>query len=421
MANRDMSADVVIVGSGIAGGALAAVLARANLDVLLLEKSETYADRVRGEAVVQWGVAEAERLGLLPALLDAGGHFVRRSIGYDEIAPVEEVEAAPLDMDQFLPGVPGILAIAHPRHCQALMDAAAAAGANVRRGVRIESATAGAAPRVTFEAGGETLDVRARIIVGADGRPSAMREALGVPLEMTPPRNRMAGLLIEGADDWDAGVWVLGAEGDLCFAVFPQGGGRARLYGWWPVAQGHRFTGADGVSEFLAAFNLACCPASRILASARPAGPLLSFLNNETWTATPFVDGAVLIGDAAGWTDPLIGCGLSSAYRDARVVSEILLASDNWSPTAFAPYAEERAERLRRLRFVSDLTTGFFCEFGEVGRSRRRRFAEQSPTEPALLSHLIANLVGPESQPAEIYTPAHRAWVLDAGSGSAAQ
>jgi NADPH-dependent 2,4-dienoyl-CoA reductase/sulfur reductase-like enzyme len=48
--------DVVIVGAGIAGGALATALARSGVSVLLLEKTRLHHDRVRGESMVPWGV-----------------------------------------------------------------------------------------------------------------------------------------------------------------------------------------------------------------------------------------------------------------------------------------------------------------------------------------------------------------------------
>ena len=192
------------------------------------------------------------------------------------------------------------------------------------------------------------------------------------------------------------------------------GRGRARLYGFWAVADRGRFIGADAAKQMLFAFHLSCCPPSRAIFEAREAGPLLSFLNNETWSETPFVEGGVLVGDAGGWTDPLIGCGLSSAYRDARMVSEILTSSRDWSAARFVPYAEDRNERLRRLRCVADITLGLYCEFGELGRSRRKRFFEESLTNPVFVSHVIANLAGPENQPAEAFTPAHREVVLGA-------
>ena len=70
--------DAVIVGGGIAGNALATVLARAGKSVLVLERSSVYRDRVRGEYVQPWGVAEAIRLGLHEVLVDAGGvHHTR--------------------------------------------------------------------------------------------------------------------------------------------------------------------------------------------------------------------------------------------------------------------------------------------------------------------------------------------------------
>jgi len=404
--------DVVVVGAGIAGSALATVLARAGRDVLLLEKSETFTDHVRGEAMVQWGAKEAQTLGLHDALIVAGAHYIPRGVGYDELAPAEAVESAPMDMAQFVPGVPGILAIGHPQHCQALFDQAVAAGARVRRGISLVSVEGGAAPRLVYEVGGAQFTARTRLIVGADGRASEVREALGIPLTLGAPRTLLSGMLIEGAAGWDADVWSLGTENDFCYAVFPQGEGRARIYGWWDVGQRRRFSGASGVDAFLAAFQLACCPKSAAIAGARPAGPLITFLNNETVAETPFTDGALLIGDAAGWTDPLAGCGLSSAYRDARVASEILLASDDWTPAPFAPYAEERNERLRRLRFVTEMESSLNCIFDDRGRARRGQFLERLASEPAVAGHLIANLAGPDAQPAEVFTAAHRAFVL---------
>ena len=59
-----MTYDLIIVGGGIGGSALAIVMARDGRKVLLLEKSEHYEDRVRGEWIAPWGVTETRRLGL---------------------------------------------------------------------------------------------------------------------------------------------------------------------------------------------------------------------------------------------------------------------------------------------------------------------------------------------------------------------
>ena len=77
-------ADVVIVGGGIAGGALATVLATAGVRVLTLERQPEYRDHVRGEILWPWGVRVARRLNLERLLLGAGAKVVPRLDLYDE-------------------------------------------------------------------------------------------------------------------------------------------------------------------------------------------------------------------------------------------------------------------------------------------------------------------------------------------------
>ena len=74
--------DLITVGGGIGGSALAATTAAAGRSVLLLEKSEVFEDHVRGEWIAPWGVTEVKRLGLYDLLIDAGGHHIQRHITY---------------------------------------------------------------------------------------------------------------------------------------------------------------------------------------------------------------------------------------------------------------------------------------------------------------------------------------------------
>jgi 2-polyprenyl-6-methoxyphenol hydroxylase-like FAD-dependent oxidoreductase len=363
--------------------------------------------------MTQWGVKEAETTGLLQSLLGAGGHFITRYVGYDELVAPAEAERTAADLSVLVPGVPGQLALTHPRHRQALFDAATASGAAAKRGVHVKRIAAGTEPSVEFEVDGKAETVHARLVVGADGRNSTVRPACGIALEQDPPRNHITGLLVENAAGWNDRTATFGTNNDIFFAIFPQGGGRVRLYGVSSLEQRNRFTGPDGAASFLSMFRMSCCPMAVHLARATPAGPLLSFLNNESRATSLAVDGALLIGDAGGWSDPIVGQGLSSAHRDVRIVSDILLSTDDWSPATFAPYEAERQERERRIAHVSELITRLCAEFDEPCRKRRSRYFKGLGNDPAMTAVAGAISLGPDGVPADAFTPEHRAYVLD--------
>lgn len=79
----DARRDVVVVGGGIAGASLESSLASAGLEVLLLEATTEFTDRVRGDSMHTWGVREAQALGIEPVLMDAGAHIAPRCISTD--------------------------------------------------------------------------------------------------------------------------------------------------------------------------------------------------------------------------------------------------------------------------------------------------------------------------------------------------
>jgi 2-polyprenyl-6-methoxyphenol hydroxylase-like FAD-dependent oxidoreductase len=404
--------DLIVVGGGIGGSALAQVMASAGRSVLLLERSEVYEDRVRGEWIAPWGVDEVRKLGLYDLLKGAGGHHITHHVTFDEGKDPAAAEAEALPLGFFREGVPGPLCLGHPKHCQTLFDAAAAAGAEALRGVQVMSVEAGSSPKLTFEVGGVVREASARLLVGADGRTSQVRDAAGIPLHQDTPHHWFAGLLIEGAPGWRETLQAIGTEGDFGFLAFPQGSGRIRLYGGYALSEARRFKGDEGPRRFLDAFAMSCSPENRHIVAGRPAGPLYSYINADAWTDRPYGPGVVLVGDAAGWNDPIIGLGLSITYRDVRIVSDILKASDNWSEAAFPPYGEERTERMRRLRFAGQLQSALDMEFDDAAKARRHRYHELGAADPTLKLHGVAVMAGPEVAPAEIFTEAHRARVL---------
>lgn len=396
--------DVVVVGGGIAGSGLATVVARAGKSVLVLEKSEVYQDMVRGEWLAPWGVVDARKAGLYDVLAAENDHHLPYHLEYGDGIEAAEAEAARLDLGRFVPGVPGPMAIGHPQACQALANAATAAGATVLRGtgdVRIE---AGSGPSVTYSHGGETHEVRCQLIVGADGRGSTVRRQAGIGLEQEPTHHMFAGLLVHDAHGWDDQAQVIGTEGDLQFFIFPQGKGRLRLYYSHGLDQKSRFSGEDASRKFLDAFQFKTLPNCEAVTKATIAGPCHSIPNQGAKAEAPVAPGIVLVGDAAGYSDPIIGQGLAIAMRDVRLVGEALLGETKWTPETFAPYAEERVERMRRLSWAARLSTLLQAEFGPEATARKLRFRARSAADPTLGLGRAAGMMGPEMLPPQAFT-----------------
>lgn len=396
--------EVVVVGGGIGGSAIAIALAREGIAVTILEKSTVHIDHVRGEWIAPWGVAETQRLGLYDVLLGAGGHHLKRHIPFGDDVDPKTAETQGLDFSAFEgAGMKPPLCMRHPDMCDLLNAEAMRTGVELIRGVTDVMVTAGAAPKVRFRDGGSEREFTPRLVIGADGRNSIVRGQAGIEIHRDPTHHLMAGLLVDNTDGWPADLQIFGTEGTINYLAFPQSATRVRLYICYGYEERRRFAGHDNQSRFLEAFRLSSVPGSEFLARSTPAGPCNSYGNEDSWTDTPFAPGVVLIGDAAGHNDPIIGQGLSITYRDVRIVRDLMLENRDWQPELFRPYAEERRERMRRLRITATSFSILSVEFGEHARERRIKVRElrASGGFPDLGP---AAFVGPEVLPAEVFS-----------------
>ena len=407
------SSDVVVVGGGIAGATIALVLARAGLTVTVLERQQSYRDRVRGEFMQPWGVAEAQHLGIRDILVHAGGIFARRIIPYDEINTPHAAEAAARSLGELVPGVPGALCVSHPAACFALIQAAETAGAAVIRGIGRVTITPGSKPEVAFERNGVEHRIPCRLIIGADGRTSTVRAQAGISLRRDEPTHLISGMLVDHVPDWPQEDCALGTEGDVYFLVFPQGGQRLRLYTCTALDQRSRYSGPAGPRRFLDDFHgRSCNPFYEAVGRATPIGPCATMSGEDTWTEVPFVEGVVLVGDAGGYNGPIIGEGLSLALRDVRLLTEILLGEREWTPPRLMPYAEGHREGLRRMRIAAALRAALSAQFGREAAARRARFRDRVREDPNLGIVAAVTNLGPDRGPAWVFDEAIRARIL---------
>lgn len=392
------STDVVVVGGGIAGASLASALARGGLGVTVLEATTEFPDRVRGESMQAWGVAEARELGAEQVLLAAGAHVATQWNQY----AVGLGELLPLPMDAMVPGIPGSLNLRHPDACQALLDDAASAGATILRGVEhIELTRRGARSTVGFDADGQHQELETALVVGADGRNSTVRKQVGIDLEREDATTHIAGLLLDDLggvpDEFDAIV----SDSDRFTLLFHQGNGRARAYICVGDSGRHAFSGAEGTARFLERWKDSVYPWGADIAKGTPAGPCSTYPGDDTWTAKPFADGVLLVGDAAGHNDPIIGQGLSIAMRDARTARDLVLGGAR-TAEAFVPYGEERMERMKRLRLVADVLAATQAEDCDNRPARHAYVNEKMGTlDPEFFPLVIGAFTGPETIPEE--------------------
>ncbi|MFP5322909.1 MAG: NAD(P)/FAD-dependent oxidoreductase [Acidimicrobiia bacterium] len=317
---------------------------------------------------------------------------------YDEAWAATDVE--PTDMTEL--GLPTFVHFGHPAACTALTAAATEAGATVHHGAKVTDLSFGDRPTVSFrDVEGAEHRFACRMIIGADGRASAVRRRAGFMVRESPTLVSGGGVLVHG-DSWPAELLALVTEGDLHYVIAPRAGAN-RLYVFCtPDVARARFSGSHRTAALLDAYHLRSVPFVGAFAHAVPAGPSAFFAMTDTWVDDPVRDGVALVGDAAGWNNPLIGQGLAIALRDVRHVVGVLTSNERWSPEEFHEYRDERRERMRRLRATAFVDACISVSFDSAARERRAAFRD-SLADPVASAYVLGRAIGVDDLPAAAY------------------
>jgi menaquinone-9 beta-reductase len=137
--------DIIAVGGGLGGSTLAKAMAEHGHRVLVLEREREFKDRVRGEWIAPWGVAEAKELGIFDLLLHECAVTVE---GWDTY--LGESFLGHRDFTSTTPQALPSVTFSHPEMQESLLRAASDAGAEVRRGATMRMIEPGALPVITF-------------------------------------------------------------------------------------------------------------------------------------------------------------------------------------------------------------------------------------------------------------------------------
>lgn len=371
----DDTADVVIVGAGIGGLGLACALARFDLDVLVLDARKGPGGIHRGDSLVprttrllaRWGVLEAVRAAGAVSIDRLEVHHPRRGL----------VLEGPLVPDAVSDPY---LVLPHAELERVLEREAVARGVRVLRWARLFDLARDDRGRVT---GARVQDRRegreraygARLVVGADGQRSVVRERLGVAVRRGEYDHAYLGLEAERPAGYrDALRLHLHPEGGVLVMPRPDRVGLGVLV---DARSGPRWTGMP--DDALARALVARCP---LLAGAR----LLrgrAHVYELSWSHARryVVDGAALLGDAVHTTNPTAGQGMTSALGDADALAACVgpaLASGADAAAidrALARYEAQQRPINARLVRQADLLARLYAWRGATGDAAKVLFA----------------------------------------------
>jgi flavin-dependent dehydrogenase len=353
--------DAVVVGARAAGAATAMLLAHAGLTVLVVDRSRYRADTLSTHALMRGGVVQLHRWGLLDRIVDAGTPPVRRTT----------FRYAQEDVTVTIKPSHGVDAFYAPRRTlldPVLVDAAVAAGADVRYGVTVTDVRRDRQGRVIGVEGGDDtgrpIAVDAGLVIGADGLRSTIADRVGAPIEHA---GAAAGAVVYGYwSDVDTDGYEWAYRPGAAAGLIPTNDGLTCVFaGSTPSRIGRG--GRQALEEVVRRASPAI--AERIAAGAAPAG-LRSFAGRPGYLRRAWGPGWALVGDAGSWKDPISTHGLTDALRDAELLAGAVVASasgDAAGDEALAAYQATRDRLTLPLLTTADAIAAYNWQPDEIG------------------------------------------------------
>lgn len=335
----------MIVGGGPAGAAMAIRLARLGHEVLLLDRDEFPRPKPCGECLSPAAVMELQELGLLESVL-ALPH--QRLAGWKISAPSGRGFQGSFPSPHF-----GI-AIQRSRFDHLLLREASRAGAQVRCGERVADLLWAADRVVGVRTGTEETgeEIRARLVIGADGLRSVVVRRLGL-LRRQPRLKKLALTAHVRGDAIPRRRGELHVLRDGSVGIASVGGGMSNL----TVVLDAESIAAEVAGNREEFFDNFIAEHPRF-ASLQRQDDVLATGPFDWPVRSAVAEGAILIGDAAGYYDPFTGQGMFRALRGAAIAARHVhpaLRNGYPSQEGLAGYERERrrafrpGERLQRL------------------------------------------------------------------------
>jgi flavin-dependent dehydrogenase len=367
---------ILIVGGGVAGASLAIALGRAGHAVELFDAQTFPRDKPCGEGIMPAGVSALRRLGVPDGARGAAFRGVRYHVG-SRVA-VGRFPASAEHGDQGR----GQRRLVLDR---CLFErAAATAGVSAHQGVSVEGPVVENGRVVGVRVEGDLR--RASLVVAADGAHSRFRHRLG--LNVPVPRTRVGARRHYRLAGRAAPPWVdifLGPSHEFYVTPLPDGEVLVALLAESDAVE-------TPLEPMFERWRMAPPVLRELLDGAEPISALLATPLAAT-ARQGFAPGVVLLGDAAGFIDPITGGGIAQALITSERLAQFIVArgaehADAWLPS----YERERDALLRDHRLLTR---------GVLALSRRPALARAALAAlswtPPLFSHLVGVSAGTRS------------------------
>jgi geranylgeranyl reductase family protein len=396
-------AQVIVVGGGPAGSATAFFLARAGVDVLLLDRARFPRDKPCSEFMSPQASRILDDMGLLTRIEEAGaaalgGMRVRAPNGTTFHGRYADVAGHRGYRDRGL-------ALRRTVLDEMLLSRARDVGATVRESTHVTALAHDMSGRVTGvevrDADGSSRSVMASIVVGADGLRSIVSRRLG--LAATRRAQRRLALVthfanVEGMTD----SGEMHVEHDGYIGLADVGNGLTNVAVVVPTSRAGAAAGDpagfmdDWIrrrAHILPRFKRAV-RVSPVLAT----GPFASAARRA------YAPGAALVGDAADFFDPFTGEGIYAALRGGellapRIVEALQSRTAHDSDAALAEYNEARINEFSGKWKVEQII-GAAVTFPALMNLAARSLAARPS-----MAHTIVGVAGDFVPPSEVLRP----------------
>lgn len=347
--------DVLIVGAGLVGLALAPALAELGLAVALADRAP-----VRMPADPAGGADWDSRIY---AISPGSAAFLRgigawQMLSPERIAPVERMAVAgdagaALDFSAFDLGERALAWIVEERSLRAvLVPRVHAAGVAIHAPRGVASLTwSRDAATVRFDDGPA---VTARLVVAADGLRSRLRDAAGVGALLRPYGQTavVANFACERAHHGRARQWFRGDGSILAWLPLP--GRRISIVWSAPEALAKDLLGLEPAALAARVADAGGGALGELLCVTPAAGFPLAFMRVQS----PIAHRLALAGDAAHGVHPLAGQGVNLGFGDAEALTAVLRergpVNDAGAAVLLERYARHRVEPVRAMQAVTD-------------------------------------------------------------------